>query len=340
VHQSLLIAVAVLLITCPCALGLAVPVAQVVASGALMRRGILVKDGSALERLAEADRVLLDKTGTLTLGRPEPVDIMVLTARQQGIARALMQASNHPLGRGLSGALALAGVAPAAVENIREQAGEGMTGRIDGHAVAIGRPQHSETGLSVEYREAGSAPVLVRFTDFLRPDADAALAQLQALHLDAMIVSGDRAEAVGTVARQLGISAVPEARPQDKLDLIARLQGAGHRVLMVGDGLNDGPALAAAHVSIAPSSASDVGQQASDLVFMGDGLSAVPCAVRAARATRAIVRQNFVLAIGYNILAVPLAIGGFVTPLVAALAMSLSSLIVVGNSLRLVRAAR
>jgi Cu2+-exporting ATPase len=339
VHQSLLIAVAVLLITCPCALGLAVPVAQVVAAGALMRKGILVKDGSALERLAEADRTLVDKTGTVTLGRPEPVSLTMLSPAQRSIALALAQSSNHPLGRGLVGALAAEGITPAAVADIREEAGEGMTGRIDGRTVALGRPQQANMGLSVEYREQGAAPVLIAFADQLRPDAGEAIAALHDLGLDTMMVSGDRSEAVGAVARILGISAVPEARPQDKLDLIGRIQAAGHRVLMVGDGLNDGPALAAAHVSMAPSSASDVGQQASDLVFMGDALGAVPRSIRAARMTRAVVRQNFALAIGYNVLAVPLAIMGMVTPLVAAVAMSLSSLIVVGNSLRLVRAA-
>jgi Cu2+-exporting ATPase len=145
---------------------------------------------------------------------------------------------------------------------------------------------------------------------------------------------------VGTVARELGISAIASARPDEKLAHIERFQANGEHVLMVGDGLNDGPALAAAHVSMAPSSASDVGQQAADMVFMGDSLLAVPRAIRAAKATARVVRQNFILAIGYNVLAVPLAMAGHVTPLIAAAAMSISSLIVVGNSLRLAGAAK
>ena len=154
------------------------------------------------------------------------------------------------------------------------------------------------------------------------------------------MVSGDRAEAVSAVASQLGIKARSELQPGDKLALIEAMQAAGRHVLMIGDGLNDGPALKAAYVSVAPSSASDVGKTAADLVFMGDRLMPVALAVAAARRTMAVVRQNFVLAIGYNALAVPLAIAGQVTPLVAAIAMSGSSLIVVANALRLRNAAR
>ena len=150
-----------------------------------------------------------------------------------------------------------------------------------------------------------------------------------------MILSGDRTEAVAPVARTLGLTAMTGLSPQDKLAAIARSSGAGHKVLMIGDGLNDGPALAAGHASMAPGSASDVGKNASDCIFMGDRLMPVVDTIRMARRTQAIVRQNFALAIGYNVIAVPLAFAGLVTPLVAAIAMSGSSLIVVGNALRL-----
>ena len=343
IHQSLLVAIAVLIITCPCALGLAVPVAQVVASGALMKRGILVKDGSALERLAETDRFVADKTGTLTLGRPVPLDLAMVDARQKGLLLALAQASQHPLSRGLAQALRDADVAAASLSHVTEIAGEGVRGRDTGRDLALTRPLSGTVdgdALAVAFSESWQPTHIIRFTDPLRPDARAALDGLYALGMTGMIVSGDTSAAVATVARTLGLTAVPDARPADKLALIERLQKNGSRLLMVGDGLNDGPALAAAHVSMAPSSASDVGQQASDLVFMGDSLLAIPRAIRAARATQRIVRQNFVLAIGYNLLAVPLAMAGLVTPLIAAVAMSLSSLVVVANSLRLAGAAR
>ncbi|WP_430417879.1 HAD-IC family P-type ATPase [Parasphingorhabdus sp.] len=176
--------------------------------------------------------------------------------------------------------------------------------------------------------------------DEIRPDAAAAIAQLQTLGLPSSIISGDNVQSVAHVARAIGISAQAGAKPQDKVEAITRLTAGGHKVLMIGDGLNDGPALAAAHVSIAPGSASDVGQQAADAVFTSASLMPVALSIKVARRTMQIVHQNFALAIGYNICAVPLALTGMVTPLVAAIAMSLSSLIVVGNALRLNGAAR
>jgi len=339
-HQALMIAVAVLIVTCPCALGLAVPVAQIVACGALMRAGILVKDGSALERLAEADRALLDKTGTLTLGRPEPVDRTGLDARQKSIALALARTSRHPLSQALRRTLEAEGIAAAEVESIAETPGMGLTGRFGGKAVAIGRAEMGGADLACRFEIEGERAETILFRDRLRPGAEVLPGQLAALGLPASILSGDRAAAVAPVARALGLTAQTAMHPQDKLDAIARLTAAGAKVLMVGDGLNDGPALAAGHVSMAPASASDAGQNAADAVWLGDGIASVAIAIRAARATMRVVRQNFALAIGYNIVAVPLAIAGLVTPLIAALAMSGSSLIVIGNALRLRRAAR
>jgi Cu2+-exporting ATPase len=181
---------------------------------------------------------------------------------------------------------------------------------------------------------------LIPLADRLRPDAAQALARLEALRIESSILSGDNARAVAEVARQTGLTGQACASPEAKLDAIERLQGSGRKVLMIGDGLNDGPALAKADASIAPGSASDAGRQAADVVFLGDSLLALPRVVLAARRTMRVVRQNFALAIGYNVLAVPLAIGGWVTPIIAAAAMSASSLIVIANSLRLRGAAQ
>ena len=340
-HQALLIAAAVLIITCPCALGLAVPAAQIVAAGTLMRRGVLVKDGSALERLAEADRALFDKTGTLTLGRPEPVNLEALSASLKPVVLAMARASNHPLSQALRAGLEAGQVVPVHVETLREESGFGMRGSWAGSRVALGRPA-TGTGdlMSVAFTLEDDKPVLLHFRDALRPDAIATVRRLEALGLACSIVSGDRATAVAPVARALGLTAQTGMNPQDKIDAIRRLTGGGHKVLMVGDGLNDGPALAASHVSMAPASASDVGQNAADAVFLGDSFAPVATAIVVARRTMRVVRQNFAIAIAYNALAIPLALAGLVTPLVAAVAMSGSSLVVVGNALRLRGAAK
>jgi Cu2+-exporting ATPase len=340
-YHALVIAVAVLIITCPCALGLAVPVAQVVASGALMRVGIMVKDGSALERLAGIDRALLDKTGTLTLGRPTP-DAAVLAGLPidaASVALALSSNSRHPISRALADALAAAGYRAAELSAVEEKPGEGVFATWQGKKVALRRPE-SASGIAVRLDIEGGPTWLIPFADRLRPDTAEALARLAALGVEASIVSGDHASSVAQVARVTGLAAQSEASPKQKQDLIAGLQLQGHRVLMVGDGLNDGPALAKANSSIAPGSASDVGLQAADMVFMQDSLLALPRALRCARATMRVVKQNFALAIVYNVCAVPLAIAGLVTPMIAALAMSSSSLLVVANSLRLARSAR
>ncbi len=335
-HEALLIAVAVLIITCPCALGLAVPAAQIVATGALMKAGVLVKDGSALERLAEADAAVFDKTGTLTLGSPEPVDLSMLDATQAGIALALAQCSRHPLSEALRTALTAAGTVPQRVTLVTETPGEGLTGQWHGQVVRLGRPASDDGDMMAAALSIGAAPeILLRFADPLRPAAAATIAELAHLGLPAHILSGDRPEPVAAVAQALGVPGEGGLNPADKLAAIKSLAANGRRVLMVGDGLNDGPALAAGHVSMAPGSAADASQNAADAVFLGSSLAPVATAIRAARATQAVVRQNFALAIGYNIIAVPLAISGLVTPLVAALAMSGSSIIVVANALRL-----
>lgn len=341
VYHALVVAIAVLIITCPCALGLAVPVAQVVAAGALMKRGVLVKDGSALERMAAVDRLLLDKTGTLTVGRPVPDEaaLDVLPDAEAAVALALASHSRHPLSLGLARALAQRGVRAAVLEDVSEVPGKGVTARWNGIAVALGRPL-SAYGMATALRVEGGPVRVIPFADALRPDTDAALAQLAAMGVQASILSGDAVPAVATVARATGLTAQAAASPAEKQAAIERLMDSGRTVLMAGDGLNDGPALAAANASIAPGSASDVGRQAADMVFTGESLLAIPRAITVARKTMRVVRQNFALAIGYNLLAVPLAMAGQVTPLIAAIAMSTSSLVVVANSLRLAGAAR
>lgn len=341
VYKALVIAISVLIITCPCALGLAVPVAQVVAAGALMKRGIMVKDGSALERLAGIDRALLDKTGSLTFGRavPDADSLDALDAQDAAVALGLASHSRHPLSQGLARALADRGVRAAVIDDVDEVGGRGVQGTWQGTPVSLGRPASAE-GMAAALSIGDHAVRIIRFADALRPDARAALDRLQGMGIDCSILSGDNAQAVREVARATGLTGQAGADPADKLAAIARLQGAGRHVLMVGDGLNDGPALAAADASIAPGTASDVGRQAADFVFTGDSLLALPRGVAVARATMRVVRQNFALAIGYNLLAVPLAMAGLVTPLIAAVAMSTSSLLVIGNSLRLARVPR
>lgn len=341
VYDALVIGVAVLIITCPCALGLAVPVAQVVASGALMRAGVMVKDGSAIERLAVVDRALLDKTGTLTLGRPvpDPAAIASLSADDAAIILALASNSRHPLSRALAGALIQRGVAAAVLDDVSEVAGQGVFGTIAGRSVALRRPEVAE-GMTVFFAQDGAPDRLIGFADRLRPDAEQALAMLAKLNVEPSILSGDNPASVAAVARQTGLTGQASASPAQKQSTIQSLHKGGRTVLMVGDGLNDGPALAAADASMAPGSASDVGLHAADFVFMQDSLLAIPRSIKASRQTMRVVKQNFALAIGYNVLAVPLAIAGVVTPLIAAVAMSASSLIVVANSLRLARAAK
>ena len=337
-HQSLVIAIAVLIITCPCAMGLAVPAAQVVASNALIKRGVLVKDGSALERLAEVDTALFDKTGTLTIGEAR-ADVSGLDEAERSIALALAQQSRHPLSKGLAKSLGLANAAPAELSNVREVGGAGVYARSGGVDVALEKPAGEVSAMAVALR-IGDETKLIRFTDQMRADAGDAVSRLGALGITSAIMSGDRQDAVDEMGHALEIEGQGNMLPADKLERLYALKAAGRLPLMVGDGLNDGPALAAAHASIAPGTASDASQQAADAVFLGEKLMPVVDAIRVARRTMVIVRQNFGFAIGYNVLAVPLALAGLVTPLIAAIAMSLSSVVVVANSLRLARAAK
>lgn len=341
-QPSLMIAVAVLIITCPCALGLAVPAVQVIASGRLMRRGILLKSATALERLAKVDTVVFDKTGTLTLGRPE-LHREGLPPEALREAASLAAASRHPLARALQRACP---EAPAA-EGVEEVPGCGLRRITAEGEVRLGSrrwcgieedatAEGGSEGPELWLLRPGRDPQPFRFDDRLRSDAAEVVAALRRRGLAVELLSGDRAATVARVAEELGIETWRAAQsPGEKVARLEALAAEGRRVLMVGDGLNDAPALAAAAVSLSPSSAVDISQTAADAVFQGEALAPVPETLAVARRAERLVRQNFGLSIGYNALAVPLAVLGFVTPLVAAVAMSGSSLLVIGNALRL-----
>ncbi|RYH07435.1 cadmium-translocating P-type ATPase [Tropicimonas sp. IMCC6043] len=334
------IAAAVLIITCPCALGLAVPAVTTAASGRLFKRGMLIKSGTALERLAEIDMVIFDKTGTLTLGTPE-LDAPDSHARADlALAAGLAAASSHPLSRALAEAAERAGIAPEAVTEIAEVPGYGTEGQWNGRRVRLGRAawvgaepgDRTAAWLGVE----GRLPVCFTFADRLRPGAEEAVRGLRAIGLEVALISGDAAPAVGAFAARLGIEDVTaEALPEEKARRVADLAAAGRRVLMVGDGLNDTAALAAAHASLSPASALDAARVASDIVLLGEDIAPVASAVTTARSAVHRIRENFTIATVYNLVAVPIAIAGFATPLAAALAMSASSITVSLNSLRL-----
>jgi len=333
-HRAITIAIAVLVITCPCALGLAVPMVHVVAAWRLFELGIMIRDGGALERLATIDTVIFDKTGTLTSGRPQ----LTVNADADGVAvaAAIASHSRHPY----SQALAALGVvsAPTVFDEVIEHPGAGLEARSDRTIYRLGRPDWAakdSADATVVLSKDGKSIATFDLADCLRTGASEALAELKADGLQLNILSGDSTARVDAIASRLGLAGTAAARPADKVAAIEALKQAGHAVLMVGDGLNDAPALRAADVSMAPSSAADIGRNAADLVFLRESLEAVPQAITVARRAARLVRQNFVLAIGYNLVAIPLGILGEVTPLVAAVAMSASSIIVVANALRL-----
>lgn len=346
-QAALVPAVAALIITCPCGLAIAVPAVQVAASGALFRRGVLVASATALERLASAGHVVLDKTGTLTEGRPVLLEEPGRPPSALREAAALARASRHPLARAL---VAACPDAPPAPEGVVEVPGQGLRlagaqgGGPEGEtrlgsAPFIGLPQEDE-GLTLWLSRPGLSPVPFRFADRLREDAAPAVAALRALGLEAELLSGDAPPAVEAAAHAAGIGPwQARATPEGKAERIAALSVAGHRPLMVGDGINDAAALALAHVSATPQGATDLAQTAADLVLRGEGpgregLGALPYAIRVARRAQRLARQNIAFSLIYNIVAVPCAVLGYATPLIAALVMASSSIIVILNALR------
>lgn len=334
------VAAAILIITCPCGLGLAVPAVLTSASGRLYRKGVLLKDGSALEKLAEVDAVVFDKTGTLTTGRPRLINVADIPRADLARAAALAGGSAHPLSRAIAAAAEAAGVAPPKAADISEHPGLGTSGLVEGRPVRLGRSEWvGAAGLTDRtaawLRVDEAAPIVFLFEDEPRPDAAETVAAFREAGLPVTLLSGDAEGPVAALAGELGIPDwIARATPQEKVAHLERLRAEGRKVLMVGDGLNDAAALAAAHVSISPASAVDASRSAADLIVLGNRFETVAEAWRTARWARRRIVENIVFAFSYNVITVPVAFAGLVTPLFAAIAMSGSSLAVCINAVR------
>jgi len=347
-HDAIVTGIAVLIITCPCALGLAIPTVQTVVSGAMFRAGVLLNSGDSIERLAEVDHIIFDKTGTLTLPELDVVNSASIPTEVFDLAGRLALASHHPV----AAAVARAANAKSPLAGIVEQPGQGVRGVVDGEEVRLGRPSFCKADdlaneiLSLDPEVSavafmrGEQRHVFAVRQRLRSDAQDVVCALQARGIAVEIVSGDREPAVRAAAQTLGISEWRAGvTPADKIARIEDLKRQGFKVMMVGDGLNDAPALAAAHVSMSPISAAHLSQATADLVFLGKPLAPVIAAIDFSRQALHLMRQNLWLAVGYNLLAVPIAISGVVTPLIAAAAMSGSSVLVMLNALRARRVA-
>ena len=341
---ALLHAIAVLIITCPCALGLAVPAVQVAAVGRLMKLGVLVKSADALERLAAVDTFVFDKTGSLTLGRPSLQNAEEIDPALLALAASMAGQSRHPLAR------ALCRAAPAASHpalEVREHPGDGLSTMHNGKALRLGRrgwcgPENhageaaSDAAMELWLSGEEIAPQRFVFHDAPRPDAAEVIAQLRERGIAVELLSGDRSPVVEQLAQDLGIAVWHgDCRPADKIARLEALAAEGRKAAMIGDGLNDAPALAAAFASLSPADAADVSQVAADIIFQGEPLAPLVETLDTARASRRLVVENFALALLYNLIAVPIAVAGLVTPLIAAVAMSSSSILVTANALRL-----
>ena len=340
-HQSIIIAISVLIITCPCALALAVPAVQVVASGHLFRAGVYLNAADALERLAEIDTIVFDKTGTLTHPQPDVANAAAIPADLRHAAARLATSSRHPLAVAVS--RMEQGLAP--YDDAEEISGAGVRAVVAGVEMRLGSARFCEVesarepsspDVSLIHLRHGDRRACFEIRQSLRVDARETMDLLRRRGYDLIILSGDRPEAVRPLALSLGIdNARGGLDPAAKIAEIESLRASGRKVLMVGDGLNDAPALAAAHASLSPVTAVDLAQAQADAVFLGEKLAPVAQSLDVARQARALMRQNLGIAIVYNLVAVPLAIAGHVTPLIAAAAMSGSSIIVTLNALRL-----
>ncbi|WP_237152035.1 heavy metal translocating P-type ATPase [Oryzibacter oryziterrae] len=349
-HNALINAIAVLIITCPCALALAVPAVQVVGAGRFYRNGILLNAGDAVERLAKVDTIVFDKTGTLTLPDPVLLNGAEFDAQCLDVAGRLARGSRHPLAHALAEAVA----AGASFEGIEETPGEGVAVTQEGRRLRLGSLEFCgvdhdaaqrvrtdyPTASLIAFADGSEPPRVFAFGQTLKADAVETAESLRKSGYRLEILSGDREAAVADIARALDIAAwKAECDPASKIERLKALKAEGRKVLMVGDGINDAPSLAAAHVSLSPVSAVHVAQAASDAVFLGDLLKPVTVSLEISKAAYRLMMENLGIAVIYNLFAVPIAVAGYVTPLIAALAMSGSSMIVTLNALRLRRVA-
>ena len=346
VHDALIIAIAVLIITCPCALALAAPVVQVITAGALFQKGLLIRSGDMIERMAEIDTIIFDKTGTLTLPEPSLIDASQLSDGALLMAGRLALSSHHPLARAVSEAVREKQKRLEPYPDAQEITGSGIQCVIDGVEARLGSPSFcslpaplwNENASVLAFRY-GSEAGLVYVGQSLRPDAVETIKKLKTKGYHVMILSGDHADIVRKVASELGVSEWRgHVLPKEKRDLLVAMKEQGRKVLMVGDGLNDAPALAAATASLSPATGADLTQASADAIFTGKRLSPVFDMLTLTRKGKRVMIENFGLALIYNLIAVPLAVLGFVTPLIAAAAMSGSSIIVALNALRVRRA--
>ncbi len=344
--KALWVVLSVLVVTCPCALSLATPAALTAAVNRLRKMGVLVSGANALETLSKVDCVIFDKTGTLTHGQYQVVNVITLGVKTPDqvldIAAALEYGSAHPIARAFASRQIVHQVSERKVS-----LGEGLEGNIENDHYRLGRPDFASPGLSMSYPGPGlwllmsnnEAPLAwIELADALRPDAKTVVHQLKQRTMALSILSGDRLSNVLALANTLNIdSAEYELMPNQKLEAIQRMQNQGKVVLMVGDGINDVPVLVAADVSVAMGSATEFAQNKADCVLLGDHLSALPQLLSMAQSTRMVIKQNSYWAVGYNLTALPAAAFGLIPPWAAAIGMSLSSLIVVLNALRLGR---
>ncbi len=333
VALALNIAISVLIITCPCALGLAVPAVMTTATGRMFRRGLLVKNGTALERLAQVDTVVFDKTGTLTEGYAR-IDTGAMDPDSLTVLAALARASDHPVSRAIAAALPN-DIQAADIHEIVEHPGCGIAAVWRGQTVRLGKGDWVGAAASpaLQIGMAQPLPLVVRET--LRSGAAEAVAALKAKGMRVYMLSGDTQRAVSELAGRLDIAdAHAELLPEQKMRMIQSMSANGAKVLMIGDGLNDTAALAQAYASISPASALDASRAASDIVLLGRSLAEIPGAIATAKSARLRVLENFSIAAAYNLVAVPVAILGFASPLSAAIAMSASSITVLLNALR------
>jgi len=337
-NAALLYAVSVLIITCPCALGLAVPVVQVIASSRLMAKGILIKTPDALEKLSEVDTVVFDKTGTLTLGKPVWINKVDFTAQEIKLISSIASHSKHPLSQAVfDNNLKLLSV------HAEEVRGMGLEATYGNKKYRLGNRKFCEVEhevlddkIEIWFRSSKQKAKRIILEDILKDDASRLVTWFKNLKMQPIILSGDRRYVVSQVAAKVGITSYKsEVRPVDKFHYLEDLARQEHKVLMVGDGLNDSAALKAAHVSISPASAIDIAQTSSDIVIQGNKLWPVREAYNVAHFANKLVVQNFALSFIYNALTIPVAMAGFATPILAAIVMSLSSIMVIGNSMRL-----